>query len=124
MADISAGTLYEINQSIMSTQTKMTKKEWDTATKVIKAYFRNNAEQKYFMLLCKEIADYTIFVLSASLSSEIACNELKELITERGEILSIEENDNSAIEIWIKRNDDNTPHAYYLFQYGRAVIEC
>lgn len=126
MADISAGTLYEINQSIMRQQSPLNNKKLEEAKKIVKAYFMERFEKTYFMLLCKEMSDFTVFKISAKLNCGIATNELIETLKNRGKILSIGKNssDDSSLEIWVKCSEDDEPHAYYLFVYDWGIIEC
>ena len=53
----------------------------------------------------------------------IAAKECIGCCTDRGELLSVEEQPDGNFEFWI-RMDDGTAHAYYLFPYDNAVIEC
>jgi hypothetical protein len=124
MADIQAGTLYAMNQSIMQNQNPMTKEERGSASKKIKAYFMENIDEKYFMLLCKELSDYTIFNISSTMNCGFATNEFNETINNRGEVLSIADAPGNAFEIWIRMKDSKEVHAYYLFPYKLGVIEC
>ena len=124
MADIQAGTLYAINQSIMQNQNPMTKEERESASKKIKTYFMENIDEKYFMLLCKELSDYTIFNISSTIKCGFAADEFDETINNRGEVLSIADAPGNVFEIWIKMKNSKKVHAYYLFPYKLGVIEC
>ena len=77
----------------------------------------------YFMLLCNEAKDYTIFKINNHASVEKATEELKECLLNRGEVLDISKVDEiqEAFEIWIKMNND--AYCYYLFPYDEAIIE-
>ena len=77
------------------------------------------------MLLCHERRDYTVFHLYENQNENppaVAANELLGCLTDRGEILSIEENSDHAWEIWLRINKEL--YCYYLFRYDDAVIEC
>lgn len=79
----------------------------------------------YAMLLCHDQRDFTIFHLYEKENPNppaVAAKELILCLKERGEILSMEENEDKAWEIWLKI--DNEPYCYYLFNYDNAVIEC
>lgn len=79
----------------------------------------------YAMLLCHDRRDYTIFHLYENQNPNppaVAAKELLLCLENRGEILSIEENEDKAWEIWL--NINNNPYCYYLFNYDEAVIEC
>ena len=123
MAEINTGTLYEINQNIMKTQPIMKKKQLEEKEKEIKAFFMEEINSKYFMLLCKELSDYTVFVIPSVIRCGFAVSELNECLKNRGDILSIEKTeDGIAFEIWIKNAED--VHVYYLFPYMDGIIEC
>lgn len=79
----------------------------------------------YAMLLCHERRDYTIFHLYEKENENppaIAAKELILCLLDRGKVLSIDENEDKAWEIWLRIN--NQPYCYYLFKYDEAVIEC
>ena len=120
MSEVSMGTLYELNKSAMARDKGMSSfKLTETLNKMIPFF----SENTYFMLLCHEQRDYTVFRLSSVEKEKIAIKDLKECLINRGEILSIEkENINNAYEIWI-RNNGNI-YVYYLFPYDEAIIEC
>ena len=123
MAEVSAGTLYEINQNVMKNQPEMTKKQIEEKKNQIKAYFMDRIDNKYFMLLCKELSDYTVFIIPSTIRCGFAVKELMECFKNRGEIQSIETTeDDFALEIWIKADDES--HVYYLFPYKNGIIEC
>ena len=118
---IKMGTLYEANQELMKHEKIMTQEEFDTAIKNTMTLFDNGS--KYFMLLCHERRDYTLFnrnkqiLLFNSPSSELAT-----CIKNRGLPLSIDKLSDGNFEIWIRIQ--GTPYCYYLFTYDSGVIEC
>lgn len=123
MAEINTSTLYEINKSVMKTQPVMKKKQVEEKKKELKAFFMEKINDKYFMLLCKELSDYTVFIISSTMNCGFAVNELEECLNNRGDILSIERTeDNIAFEIWIKKDEE--AFVYYLFPYAKGIIEC
>ena len=81
------------------------------------------------MLLCHELRDYTIFNLDKTNTwaaahyenVQLACSDIIECMTNRGTIISIEDQPDNTWEIWI-RNPEGC-FAYYLFPYGEAVLE-
>lgn len=123
MAEVNAGTVYSMNQAIMDNMKCLSKEAKEKAKKELKAYFLANADEKYFMLLCKELSDYTIFVLSSGLKSELAANELEETLSNRGKILAVDSAEGNAYEIWVRTDEDKMCHAYYLFPYKMGIIE-
>ena len=44
------------------------------------------------------------------------------IISELGEIYSIEQLQDGAIEIWIKPFGEESPYAFYLFPYDAGVV--
>ena len=44
------------------------------------------------------------------------------IITELGEVYSIELNEDGAMEIWIKPTGEESPYAFYLFPYDAGVV--
>ena len=122
MSEISMGTLYELNKSAMSRDKGMSSfKLTETLNKMVPFF----SEYTYFMLLCHEQRDYTVFRLSSANKEKNAIQDLKECLINRGEILSIEKenvNNDNAYEIWIR--DMGNIYVYYLFPYDDAIIEC
>lgn len=122
MSEVSMGTLYELNKSAMSRDKGMSSfKLTETLNKMVPFF----SEYTYFMLLCHEQRDYTVFRLSSANKEKNAIQDLKECLINRGEILSIEKenvNNDNAYEIWIR--DMGNIYVYYLFPYDDAIIEC
>ena len=121
---INAGNLYDMNKIIMETKKPLSHLELAAIQPKIEDWF-NWIIDTYAMLLCHERRDYTIFHLYEKENdnpSTIAAKELLGCLTNRGEILSIDENKDKAWEIWLRIN--NQPYCYYLFRYDEAVIEC
>lgn len=123
MAEIQGQTLYELNQQLMSNEKKMSGLDLINRKKSLEAFFKNSSAA-YFMMLCKERSDYTLFHLKSNKSYQKAAEEVMECIKERGTILSIDRtSDNIAYEIWI-RDEEEINSCYYLFEYDKGVIEC
>ena len=121
MGEVSLGTLYDINKNLMKKEKKLSYPVLTNKLKQVTKFFKNN--KMYFMLLCNEAKDYTIFKINNHASAEKATEELKECLLNRGEILGISKVDEiqEAFEIWIKTNND--AYCYYLFPYDEAIIE-
>ena len=128
--EISGSSLYEMNQIIMQSEPLMSKE--DTLKSIEKLaiwiYDKSNTE-KYFMMLCKDLSDYTVFNIDKENTGNAVahhCNTMAvdviDCIKNRGDLISIEETeDKNAWEIWIKIMDKT--YAFYLFPYTSAVIE-
>ena len=121
MADVEMGNLYDMNKGIMKSQKPLSKTKLREAKDKIKLFFLTD---KYFMLLCHELRDYTVFNVSKEDSSveESVKILVDECLINRGEVLSIEKTeDDLAYEIWIRNEEDI--FCYYLFPYTQGVIE-
>ena len=128
--EVALGNLYDMNKQMMAQAPEISKAELQLAKEHLRAWFTANFTQKYFMLLCAERKDFTLFNLSKDNNWNIAnpmtiwnaTNDIIECMTNRGQLLSIEDQQDNAWELWIKTEDDEC-YAYYLFPYGEAVLE-
>lgn len=75
----------------------------------------------YWMLLCRERNDYTIFCIKNQVSE--FSSALVECLNNRGKVLDITEQDDGNYEIWVRDFDTNENVAYYLFDYQNGVVE-
>lgn len=120
MGEVSLGTVYDINKNLMKNEKKLSSPALTNKLKKVTQFFKEG--QMYYMLLCHEMRDYTIFrIIDSQSSAEKATQELKECLLNRGEVLSLDKEENGAFEIWIKNN--NEAFCYYLFPYDNAIIE-
>lgn len=126
--DVSLGTLYEVNKKIIEKNVKeLTKEEMQEKKELIMTYIMQT-DAEYYMLLCNDRKDYTIFHrLEIGNEDSPGCCLIDILIDEcllnRGNTKSIELTENKdAIEIWISIDGDS--YCYFLFPYDDAVIEC
>lgn len=113
-----------MNKQIMQDRKPLTHLELGAIQPKVEDWF-NWIIDTYAMLLCHERRDYTIFHLYENQNPNppaVAAKELFGCLTDRGEVLSMDETEDEAWEIWLKIND--TPYCYYLFRYDEAVIEC
>ena len=123
---LSLGTLYEANKRLMSNKEifkPMNVLEIGGAQAKLEDFFNMKCDN-YAMLYCKDLSDITIFHMYEKQNPNPPALAAKECIgccTDRGELLSIEEQSDGNFEIWIRINDE--PYAYYLFPYDNAVIE-
>ena len=115
--NIPMGTLYELNQQALKSVPAMKIQETTKAVTELADYIKNS-RNKYFMLLNKERSDYTIFIYEEK-AKELA-EEMIGCLTDRGELLAVEKQDNGAYECWIRRS--GLVYMYYLFPYDNAVI--
>jgi len=125
MQEVTLGTLYDANKQLVEqTEKPLTHIELAAIQQKIEHWFNMHIDC-YAMLLCHERRDYTIFHLYETANENppaVAAREFLGCLTDRGEILSIEETQDQAWEIWM--NIDDETFCYYLFRYDEAVIEC
>lgn len=122
MADMELGTLYETNQELYKHLTPPSEKELDTQLASIGAWFSSKYRDTYFMLLCREKNDYTVFRLKGSEYFE-AIQELKEVLQSRGTILEVVySHDFHFYECWV-RDDEGNVSMYAFFPCDDFVIE-
>ena len=122
--EMPAGTLYDMNKQVMQEAKPLTHVELGAIQPKISEWF-NMIIDTYAMLLNHDRHDYTIFHLYENQNPDpptVAAKELFICLTNRGEILSIDETKDKAWEIWLRIN--GKPYCYYLFRYDDAVIEC
>lgn len=128
-AEVSLGNLYDMNKQLMQQAEPMNEDEILYTKDLLRAWFTQNFIQKYFMLLCAERKDYTLFNLNKTniwniaepMTIRHAANDVIECMNNRGILLSMDELEDGAWEIWIKVEDEC--FVYYLFPYGEAVLE-
>ena len=125
MAEFSIGNLYDANRQIMESDKikPMLAPAIAAAQLKIEDFFNQRCDS-YAMLYCRELSDITIFHMYEKQNPNPPALAAKECIlccTDRGELLSIEEQPDKNWEIWIRI--DGKAHAYYLFPYDNAVIE-
>ena len=128
-SEVSLGNLYDMNKQLMEQEPEITETELQLAKEQLRTWFTNNFNQKYFMLLCHEMRDYTLFNLDKTNSWKIAkpqtitsaTEDIIDCMNNRGRLLVIDQQENGAWELWI-RNSEGC-FAYYLFPYGNAVLE-
>ena len=118
-------TVYEMNKKLVAQTTKpLTHLELAAKQKELEEWF-NWIIDTYAMLLCHDRRDYTIFHLYEKENPNppaVAARECLGCLTDRGEVLAIDQNEDKAWEIWLKIEDKY--YCYYLFRYDDAVIEC
>ena len=128
-SEVSLGNLYDMNKQLMEQEPAISEAALQLAKEHLRNWVTANFKQKYLMLLCHELRDYTVFNLDrtntwyAPPPSTVfeAVNDIVECMTNRGTLLAIEDQKDGAWELWI-RNPEGC-FAYYLFPYGDAVLE-
>lgn len=114
------GTTYDINKDLVKRfEHALSADELDEKEKLIHN-FLSRFQDHYYMLLCHDRRDYTIFHTNTITNS--IWKDLYECLHNRGNIMSIDETeDKGAIEIWLLIEDE--AYCYYFFPYESAVVE-
>ena len=126
MAEIELGTLYDMNKELMKNEPVLDPIIFNKKlTEIAKSmqYNCDYLDKHYWMLLCHDRRDYTIFNIISSQEENDIEFELGPTLINRGKVLSIDSNGENCWEIWIRDNHSDENFAYYLFNYDDAVIE-
>lgn len=124
---ISNFSTYEANKMLIAQNGKpISKLKLNTTIGDMAVRFRKwvwDNKCKYFMLLCKDRSDYTLFnIVDHNFDIEEIKEALKDCFVNRGDVYDIHyEKNTDAYEIWLKI--ENEFYVYYLFPYGVGVIE-
>lgn len=124
MADIEMGTVYDWVKKEVQTVDKPLSKTALREKKANLEAFMRNTDNYYYMLLCRERNDYTIFRTNKTVDgNKYNVNVLiDEVADNRGTIKRIEKSeDGGAIEIWISIDDD--AYCYMFFPCDMFVID-
>lgn len=113
--------LYDLNRNVINQLDPLTPSEITMKMGLIKEYY-NKANNIYHMLLCKDFNYYTIFNYDSMLNFPDFSSAVCTIITELGEVYSIELLEDGAMEIWIKPIGEESPYAFYLFPYDAGVV--
>lgn len=124
-SNVTLGTLYDVNKGIVEKSVPdLTKEELEDKKNLI-IEFLKDTNNKYYMLLCNDKKDYTVFRRSSkqNIGTELVNILIDECLQNRGKTKSIEYTESKdAIEIWI--SIDGESYCYYFFPYDMAVIQC
>ena len=113
--------LYDLNKNIIDQLDPLTANEVSMKMGLINEYYQK-ANNTYHMLLCRDFNYYTIFNYDSMLSFPDFPSAICTIITELGEVYSIELLEDGAMEIWIKPTGEESPYAFYLFPYDAGVV--
>lgn len=122
-SNVELGTAYDINKNLVKKyEHELIKDEIDEKFEMMKQYV-NEKSNHYYMLLCNDKKDYTIFHTTVLEDLHSIPQELLECLYNRGLVYGIDRTeDGVAIEIWLMI--DNEPYCYYFFPYDEAIVEC
>ena len=122
MAEIELGSLYELNKQAMLLEPVLNVSDKNIAIEKLVKELIENVEAKAWMCLNHERRDYTIF-LNTEEKKMKGCikQDIREYLDNRGDLISIDKQDNGAYEIWIKDNAEC--FCYMFFDYSNAIID-
>jgi hypothetical protein len=124
--EASLGNLYDMNKIfIKDHEPELTEGNLNSKKQILIDFIKK-CNNNYYMLLCNERKDYTVFrwkdLNSALAPFEIANILVDECLKNRGSIRGIDLTQaKDAMEIWLVIDDD--AYVYYFFPYDAAVIE-
>lgn len=127
MADITLGSLYDANKSIMKTIAPVSEKRMQLDFAGVGAWMSSFVNTKYFMLMCKERSDFTLIHLNNFNYSD-ATQEIREVLEERGTLLGINYvHGENCYECWVREEADNPENSevflFMLFDADWMVVE-
>lgn len=114
---------YEINKQVISQLPPLSAEEL-AEKKILIRDFMINTQNKYFMLLCRDINYYTLFHLDVYENTDERLEDIlfAECAMFIGDIKAVDPTDDGAIEIWVTNETDT--YAMYFFPYDAGVILC
>ena len=126
---VAIGNLYDINKSlILQKKTRLNEGNLNSKKEIIKNFI-TDTHNFYYMLLCNERKDYTVFDFHVqggnvkNNGTQIKCANclVDECLKNRGIISDIDlTKDKQAIEIWMIIDEE--AYVYYFFPYDNGVI--
>jgi len=112
-------TLYDVNKQLVANLEPLVVEDFFKKTREMVSDIWDS-KKKYWMLLCNDRQDYTVFIL---LTKDGTLNEMYPTLSNRGSIISIEKQKDGNYEIWIRDPKTKENFAYYLFDYTFGIIE-
>ena len=116
-----AMNLYELNKNVIGQLDPLTSNEIALKMSLIDEYY-SKTSNTYHMLLCRDFNYYTIFTYDSMMSFPNFSGAVCTIITELGDVYSIDMNDDGVLEIWIQPTGETSPYAFYLFPYDAGVV--
>ena len=122
------GSLYDMNKTIIKDLPALEEGQLNSKKEIIKNFI-TDTNNFYYMLLCNERKDYTLFDFHLqggnvkNNGTQIRCANclIDECLKNRGKICAIDLTKNKdAIEIWLVI--DGEAFMYYFFPYDAGVI--
>lgn len=118
--------LYDFNKINMARLPTLNHDQENTAKNVLSSFFHENSDARYFMMLCHENRDYTLFDRQNWNMRDVVgtiLNDIVECIHNRGYGIIDIGTVPGAIEIWVKPyGQTEVAHLFMLFPYDNGVI--
>lgn len=123
-AKVNVGSLYDMNKQLFKQLKPPSKAVIDLELANIGAWFSSNFKTKYYMLLCKERSDYTLFHLE-NFNYDKAIQELREVLEERGDIMGFDfVHGENVYQCWVRERDkEHQVYMFMLFDADWMVVE-
>lgn len=128
MSELNLGTQYEFSKDMVKQLPNLTEGQLNSKKEIVKNFLRKSLNN-YYMLLCNEQKDYTVFRITNNKEKdrdeqkqEIVNILIDECLPNRGGIRGIDLTEQQdAVEIWLYIDEE--AYVYYFFPYDEAVIE-
>ena len=128
MSELNLGTQYEFSKDMVKQLPNLTEGQLNSKKEIVKNFLRKGLNN-YYMLLCNEQKDYTVFRIANNeekdrdeQKQEIVNILIDECLPNRGGIRGIDLTEQQdAVEIWLYIDEE--AYVYYFFPYDEAVIE-
>ena len=123
-APLASMSAYEMNKQIIRQLPNLSNKDLNEKTKLIRKFI-SETENKYYMLLCRELNYYTILVdePEKAFPTDYFGDVLLECLC-YWDIKAIDLAEHGGIEIWISVKDTDEIYTMYFFPYDNGVILC
>lgn len=128
MSELNLGTQYEFSKDMVKQLPNLTEGQLNSKKEIVKNFLRKSLNN-YYMLLCNEQKDYTVFRITNNeekdrdeQKQEVVNILIDECLLNRGGIRGIDLTEQQdAVEIWLYIDEE--AYVYYFFPYDEAVIE-
>jgi len=122
MAEVTFGNLYDFNKQAMLQEPILSVADKGKAIDQLVDELLNNISSKAYMCLNNERRDFTIFLNTQipKMKGHIR-NDIREFLDNRGDLISIDKQEDGSFEIWLRDNDEC--FCYMFFDYSNAIIE-
>lgn len=114
-------TLYDLNKIACSKLPPLNEEQLTKAKEEIKR-FVTDSDNTYFLMICKELSYYTMFITDSE-SNEDMADVVIECLNALGILVSVEYSELKVIEAWI-RDDEGNAVIVFMTPYDQGVVKC